>query len=346
MIAWVAAVVVAWADERPTGVDCDYGDTDLEETMTVEELLALFEQGRRRCHLVGGEAAGCVVGLDLEGRLFAVLEGEVLNRVNPEAFARPSTMAEYVNPGGDGLWPAPEGSRLGYEYSTPEWRVPPGLTGARYRVERATDNAALVRAEIDLINASGLGVPTAFERDVTVRSEGGALVLTVTECIEYLGRGPLTASECLLAPWSLAQFDCGSGCAVRFPAAGNAAPWDLYDPSDEQRALRDGVWHTRTDATGPRYQIGIGEGVDWLEYCDPRRGLRVRRTSGALPAGQAYIDIADRPPDANPAGPGVRFSVYSDPSGFMEVEAAGGCPAVIEPGARMPLVTTTTYSVE
>lgn len=313
--------------------------------MTVRELLDLFERGRRRCHLVGTEAAGCVVGLDLEGRLFAVLEGEVLNRVKPEAFLRMSTMAEYVNPGGDGLWPAPEGSRLGYEYSTAEWRVPPGLTGARYRVERASGTVALVRAEVDLINAGGLGVPTAFEREVSVAAGGGALVLSVTECIEYLGRGALAASDCLLAPWSLAQFDSGPGCAVRFPAAGDDGPWDLYDPSDDQRSLRDGVWHTRTDGEGPRYQIGIGALVEWLEYTDPGRGLRVRRTSGPLPSGQAHIDIADRPPGADPSGQGVRFSVYSDPSGFMEVEAAGGCPTVVEPGARMAVEITTTYSV-
>ena len=314
--------------------------------MKVEELLGLFERGRRRCHLVGTEEAGCVVGLDLEGRLFAVLGGEVLNRVNPEAFLRPSTMAEYVNPGGDGLWPAPEGSRLGYEYSTTEWRVPPGLTGARYWVERASGTAALVRAEVDLINAGGLGVPTAFERDVAVSvDDDGSLVLTVTECIQYLGREPLAASECLLAPWSLAQFDCGAGCAVRFPAAAGDGPWDLYDPSDGQRCLQDGVWHTRTDGTGPRYQIGIGAAVEWLEYTDPRRGLRVRRTTGPLPAGQAYIDIADRPPDVDPCGRGVRFSVYSDPTGFMEIEAAGGCPAVMESGSRMSVEVTTTYSV-
>ena len=322
------------------------GTRKTEDAMKVEELLGLFERGRRRCHLVGTEEAGCVVGLDLEGRLFAVFGGEVLNRVNPEAFLRTSTMAEYINPGGDGLWPAPEGSRLGYEYSTEQWRVPPGLTGARYWIERASDAGALARAEVDLINANGLGVPTAFERDVAVAVDDGSLVLTVTECLQYLGAAAPAASQCLLAPWSLAQFDCGLGCEVVFPAAGDDEVWDLYDPSDGQRCIREGVLRTRTDATGPRYQIGIGPAVEWIEYMDPRRGLRAHRTSGPLPAGQAYIDIADRPPDAEPSGPGVRFSVYSDPSGFMEIEAAGGCPAAIEPGARMAVKITTTYSME
>ena len=42
---------------------------------------------------------GVIVALDLEGRWFAVLDGEVLNRVNPEAIAGQSTRERYLNPG-------------------------------------------------------------------------------------------------------------------------------------------------------------------------------------------------------------------------------------------------------
>jgi len=313
--------------------------------MTTAELLQLFEQGRRRCHLVGSESAGVVVGLDLEGRLFSALHGDILNRVNPEAFLGTCTRQRYLNPGGDGLWPAPEGSRLGYEYSTGAWRVPPGLSSARFEVTASGPTSAVVRAEIDLINAQGLGVPTAFERHIRLEHAPDALTVHVTEVIEYLGAGAHPRETLLLAPWTLCQFDCGPGCVARFPDAGTGCVWDLYDPSADRRHCQDGVWQAQT-AGGPRFQLGLSPAVDYVEFVDPRRGLRVHRTSGALPAGQAYVDLADRPPQHEPDGPPIRFSVYSDPSFFMEIEAAGGCPRELTPGCRLELAVTTAYARE
>ena len=124
--------------------------------ISFQELQQLFDRGRRRWHLVGNENAGVVAGLDLEGRLYTVYQGKILNRVNPAVFSLEKGEG-YVNPGGDGLWPAPEGTAFGYEYPTGQWRVPPGLTGARYRVLEAGRNTMTMRAEIDLINAQGLG---------------------------------------------------------------------------------------------------------------------------------------------------------------------------------------------
>ena len=314
-------------------------------TMTLEELRKLFSRGRKRCHLVGSKHAGVVAGLDLEGRLFAVLNGEILNRVNAEAILGTSTRDAYLNPGGDGLWPAPEGSRLGYEYATGAWRVPPGLSGARYWLVEETGNAAIIRAEIDLVNDSGLGIPTAFERRIEVNGSQGGLTMTVTECIEYLGVQTLAAEQCLLAPWTLAQFDCGPGCEVQFPEVESDAVWDLYDPSAEQRSRLDGYWHTRTDGSS-RYQIGLGPEVDWIEFIDPKRGLRAYRSADPLPDDLRYIDITDRPPDRAPKDKGIRFSVYSDTSGFMEIEAAGGCPETLTPGFVSSVTVRTAYSVE
>jgi len=312
--------------------------------MKCNELLELCATGRKRCHLVGTEAAGVVIGLDLEGRLFTVLHGEVLNRVNPKAVLGTSNRDGYLNPGGDGLWPAPEGSCLGYEYAIGRWRVPPGLSGARYWITESAPAATTIRAEIDLINAFGLGIPAAFERRVSLAATGNSLAVTVVESVAYLGTRQLRRDECLLAPWTLAQFDCGSGCEVVFPAVAPAGIWDLYDPSGDQRRLEDGLWHTRTDG-GKRYQIGISAAVDWIEYRDPRRGLAVRRSAERLPSSLAYIDIADRPPNEQPqAGLGARFSVYSDTSGFMEIEAAGGCPTEMAPGQAMAVTVQTLYS--
>lgn len=308
--------------------------------MKLQELIHLFEKGKRRWHLVGDETGGVVAGLDLEGRLFAILKGEVLNRVNPDAFLGQSTREVYLNPGGDGFWPAPEGTCFGYQYSTGTWRVPPGVSGARYRVTQSEKDKATIRAEIDLINAQGLGLPTAFERCIRVAPEESGLSMTVTDRIEYLGAGALSLSDCLLAPWTLAQFDSGPGCEAIFPSVDASEMWDLYDPSDAQRFIQGELWHTRTDGS-QRYQIGLGESVDWIEYRDPRRRLRVRRTANHLPSGQNYIDIADKPPEEKPGQKGIRYSIYSDTSRFMELEVAGGCPEKIVPGQILEVTVIT-----
>ena len=106
--------------------------------MKANELLDAFAKAGKRAVEVGNADAGVIVGLDLEGRLFAVLGGEVLSRVNPEAVAGQSTRERYLNPGGDGLWPAPEGTAVGYQYAAGAWRVPPGVCAARFRVLRSS----------------------------------------------------------------------------------------------------------------------------------------------------------------------------------------------------------------
>ena len=307
--------------------------------MNGNELIALFEKGQKRCHLIGTTENGVVAGLDLEGRLFTIFKGEVVSRVNPEAILGISDRKAYLNPGGDGLWPAPEGTCLGYEYASGDWRVPPGLSGAKYKLIESSENHALIEAEIDLINASGLGIATIFRRDITVC---GSTTVKVIESIEYIGTKELSQKECLLTPWSLSQFDCCPGCEVIFPNAGTSEVWDMYDPSDECRSVKDGFWHTKTDG-GARYQIGIGAKVQWIELLLPSKNLKVRRTAAPLATGQDYIDIIDAPPEEKPSDKGVRYSVYTDTDGFMEIEAAGGCPDIFTPGTVMSVEVTTEF---
>ncbi len=310
--------------------------------MRATQLLELFRQNLKRTCLVGDESGGVIAALDLEGRLYACLDDEVLNRVNPAAMAGVSRAGTYLNPGGDGLWPAPEGTRLGYFYSTGAWRVPPSLSAVRYELTSQADGLAVIQAELDLINAQGLGVPVQFERRIQTQRSAGRLTLTVTESITCMGDRDLTSETCLLAPWTLCQFDCGPECHVIFPDAGPQCVWDLYDPSDDYRSLDGGTWRIRTDGTR-RFQLGIGAGVPWIEFRDPRRRLRAHRTAEAIAPELRYIDIADRPPAETPDPRGVRFSVYSDASGFMEIEAAGGCPAILKPHARLEVRVTTEY---
>lgn len=313
------------------------------DRMNAPDLLKAFAAARKRTHFVGSLKAGVIVALDMEGRLFVVLDGEVLNRVNPDAIAAVSSEV-YLNPGGDGLWPAPEGTTLGYQYSTGRWRVAPGVRGARYLVTRAGGRSTEVIAEVDLINSRGLGIPTQFKRSIAVIPGRRSVTVRVVESITYLGHALLRRSDCLLAPWSLCQFDSGPGCEVVFPSAGKSDVWDLYDDaSDVQRQWDGSLCHTATNGS-QRYQIGIGRKVPWIEFRDPQRGLCVRRSADPLPVNHSYIDIRDAAPHVPPSRKGVRYSVYSDTARFMEIEAAGGCAATIPPNLELRVVVSTRYS--
>ena len=313
--------------------------------MTVTKLLRAFAKADKQTFLVGDSDAGVIVALDLEGRWFAALGGEVLNRVNLESVAGQSTQACYLNPGGDGLWPAPEGTTLGYQYATDAWRVPPGLCAARFRVIRATGRSVTIRAEVDLVNNRGVGIPALFERRISVSPGRKSVTVRTVESITYVGRTRLRRSECLLAPWSLCQFDCGPGCETVFPCVKKRAVWDLYDePSDGWQTWGDGMCRAQTDGS-QCFQLGIGAEVPWIEFRDPRRGLTVRRTAGPLSPGCAYIDVRDVSPEIAPARRGVRYSVYNDKSGFMEMEAVGGCPAVLSPGETLSVKIATRFAI-
>ncbi len=310
--------------------------------MKATELLNLFAVSGKRAHLIGNTDHGVIAGLDLEGRLYTVYDNQVINRINPQAISGQSCLGTYHNPGGDGLWPAPEGTSLGYSYATGSWRVPAGIRHARFRVTDSRTNGATIQSETDLINSQGLGIPLLFERNIQIIPKEKELEVVVTESIEYLGSKQLDRDTCLLAPWSLCQFDCGPGCEVVFPAQKEDV-WDLYeDAAPDTRYWEGDLCHTQTDGTR-RYQIGLGAQVPWIEYRDPDSKLRVIRQAAPLDAGLGYIDIRDAAPDKLPVQKGVRYSIYNDANGFMEIEAAGGCPEMIRPQTRLSLSISTRY---
>ncbi len=297
--------------------------------MNFDKFMKLLTDSGQRAHFIGDSDFGAVAALDREGRIFTVIEGEVVSRVNETALAGVSTRKLYLNPGGDVLWPAPEGTCFGYEYSTGEWRVPPGITGAGYMVIASKESGAVIEAEVDLINSMGIGIPCLFRRAVALEADAG--VMEVEESITYIGSRTLRGDEFRLAPWSLSQFDNSPGAEVLFPDE-NKEVRDLYEPSDAQRSMEGGVCRAWTNPS-VRYQIAMGERTDWIEFRDPAKKLLVRRTADKIAAGLEYIDIIDAPPETCAQGAGVRFSVYNDTGGFMEIEAAGGSFPELEQGA-------------
>lgn len=311
--------------------------------MKIEIFLSEFEKAKKRVHIIGTSEKAVIIALDMEGRIFTVLHGHVLNKVNIEAINGQSTLNNYLNPGGDVLWPAPEGTTLGYQYSTGNWRVSPGLNSARYLVTESGDNYATVTAEIDLVNNQGLGIPTIFKRNILIFSDHDSITLKVTESITYIGNKTLKKSECNLAPWSLCQLECGLGSKVIFPCPDKSLVWNLYDGELNEYTSWENLTCNILTEGSKRFQIGIGEEVPYIEFFDPGKRLKVKRINNAISPNEMYIDIRDVKPTTPPDHKGVRYSVYNDNDGFMEIEAAGGCPEIIHEGTEMKVTVETTF---
>jgi hypothetical protein len=311
--------------------------------MTGTELIDLLEKAHRRPHITGNIENGVIVALNMEGRLFAVVNNTVINRVVPSAIMNRSNKNAYQNPGGDTLWPAPEGTIFGYEYNTGKWRVPPSVTGAVWEVISQTEDITVIRAETDLVNNMQLGIPCEFERIIHIKNIDNGLIVNVNEIIRYIGTKKLKKGEFLIAPWSLCQFDSGSSGKVTIPPPGKDDIWDLYEPGNNNSKMTNSIYVIDTK-TEKRFQLGLSENIPWIEYTLEGQ-YRVKRYTGILPAGQSYIDISDAPPDKMPSPKGIKLSVYCDPSGFMEIEACGGCPEYLVPGTELNALVTTEYRI-
>ena len=312
--------------------------------MTGQELLNLFEQAYRRIHVIGTKENGVIAVLDLEGRLFTVVNNKVISRVNPSAILTRSNKTAFQNPGGDALWPAPEGTCLGHEYGTGSWRVPPSITGAVWEVVSQTDSTCVIRAEVDLINNQQTGIPCEFERHIRIEKRENAIRQEVKEMIRYIGKKTLNKSEFLLAPWSLCQFDSSETSYVSMPIPPSDKDiWDMYDPSDEQRGAQTDLYVVKTK-TPKRFQLALSENIAWIQYVN-NSFYNVKRYAGELPPDMRHIDIADAPPDKSPSGKGVSLSIYCDPSGFVEIEACGGCTDTLEPGTELFVNVITDFEV-
>lgn len=310
--------------------------------MTGQELLDILIRACCRYHITGDKENGVIVALDLEGRLFTVVNDRVISRVVPSAILNNSNKDTYYNPGGDTLWPAPEGTCFGYEYPTGNWRVPPAITGAVWEVIVYSDSQSVVRAEIDLINNQQVGIPCEFERHIEIMHGDNSIIQNVTEIIRYVGGKVINKDEFLLAPWSLSQFDSGKNGKVSMPIPGEDDIWDMYKSSKKQRKESDSLLVVDTN-TKDRFQLGLNANVPWVEYALKNQFV-VKRYSGKLPGGQSLIDISDSPKNQLPSSKGVNLSVYCDPTGFMEIEACGGCPDKLIPGMEMAVEITTEFS--
>ncbi|MBE6377064.1 MAG: hypothetical protein E7050_11480 [Lentisphaerae bacterium] len=298
--------------------------------MNIEELVNICSRSGRRPQVISCGKAAVIAALGMEGRLFYAYNGEVVSLFRRESAENISTSKTgYLNPGGDGLWPAPEGTRFGYEYSTGSWRVPAAIVSAQYDVVSQSADSLEIAAEIDLVNNQQLGIPCRFIRKVQVKELDNAAVIEQYDAIEYMGCCELAAGTFSIAPWSLSQFTVDKKTIARFGDPGTPVR-DLYQPSKELLSS-DGKIVTMKHDDKNRIQLALPEKSSFVELLVPDKNLQITRTSAPLAENLHPVDIADFPPDADPGDP-VRYSIYNDPSGFMELETVGGCTDDLVPG--------------
>lgn len=299
--------------------------------MNIEQLVEICSRNGRRPQVISCGDAAVVATPGLEGRLFYAYKGEVVSLFRPESAEKISTSKTgYLNPGGDGFWPAPEGTKFGYEYSTGSWRVPAAIISAQYDLVSLQSDSLEIAAEIDLINNQQLGIPCRFIRKVQVREADNSAIIEQFDAIEYMGCCELAAGTFSIAPWSLSQFTVDKNSIARFGDPGEKVR-DLYQPSGDLLAS-DGKVVTMKHDDKNRIQLALPEKSAFVELIMPEKNLQITRTSAPLADGLHPVDIADYPPDADPETP-VRYSIYNDPSGFMELETVGGSPDELTPGA-------------
>jgi len=298
--------------------------------MNIEELVNICSRSGRRPQVISCGKAAVIAALGMEGRLFYAYNGEVVSLFRRESAENISTSKTgYLNPGGDGLWPAPEGTRFGYEYSTGSWRVPAAIVSAQYDVVSQSADSLEIAAEIDLVNNQQLGIPCRFIRKVQVKELDNAAVIEQYDAIEYMGCCELAAGTFSIAPWSLSQFTVDKKTIARFGDPGTPVR-DLYQPSKELLSS-DGKIVTMKHDDKNRIQLALPEKSSFVELLVPDKNLQITRTSAPLAENLHPVDIADFPPDADPGDP-VRYSIYNDPSGFMELETVGGSTDDLVPG--------------
>lgn len=308
--------------------------------MTGKELFELMERTNREVFLIGSFTEGIIVAPDMQGRFFTILNGKVVSRVVGEAITKHTDKEGQLNPGGDVLWPAPEGSCLGYMYENGQWRIPRSITDALWRIIDKSHDSVVIHADIELKNNNQVIIPCQFERHIKIIYDKTSLTQQVREVIRYTGNKTFEKDRFMLAPWSLCQLTTLKGGTIMIPVTSAPQIWDMYRDSSDNRRAENGM-HIIVPETKERFQIGIGKNVPWIELKNGH--LSVRRYAGKLNQGLDYIDIADALPSHVPSDKQTSLSVYCDPQNFVELEVCGGSPLKLENGIEISVTIQTIY---
>ena len=261
----------------------------------------------------------------LQGRIFASLDGEVLHRFDAALAENPSP-DDFNNVGGNSLWPAPEGGEFAFNYPADgsPWRVQPGINSAVSHL--SADGTAMDRV-ITLENRKGFRAELLHRREVAPKT-GYGKAYGLREAV-YSSRDtlrltlPVAADSFLVSAWSLEQFDLG-GTITAFGtlAPGAKLNGDFYGDIAPRTKYLPGGGFTFALAGREKLQIGVPESAGctvigaWL----PERELAILRRIAGCGEGKR-INFADNEQPGGVFSAADMYSVfYGAAAGFFELE--------------------------
>ncbi len=260
---------------------------------------------------------------ELQGRIFAELNGRLLHRLDVALAANPSP-AEFNNLGGNSLWPAPEGGPFAFNYPPDggAWYVQEGINSVP---SRPLADVFGVQKDIRLVNRKGVEGELYHRRVVTpVETEHArkyglkGLAYRVEDSLTL--REPL--SDFLVAAWSLEQFELTPKTFAFGKLAQPRLHGDFYsDPMLYIDWATNGCFRFRFEAQ-ERLQVALPEtaGPEYVGAFVPENNLLIIRKICDCDTG-VRIDIADNDQPRGPFAERDAYSIFYGPDAhFFELE--------------------------
>jgi len=279
---------------------------------------ALFKDSFRKANGDGE----IILADQLQGRIFAVMDGEILHRLDIPLAEHPTD--SFNNVGGNSLWPAPEGGAFAFNYPSDggPWRVQDGINKAVSAVHPETCGMS---RKITLENRKGISAEMTHSREITFPACGfgkkygvKSLVYASTDSLELTN--PLPAEDFLVSAWSLEQFDL-TPRAVAFGTMTGAMNTDFYGNPGPFLTQKGGSF--RFDFKAPeKLQIGIPEQTNpgMIGAYVPERDLLIVRRIVRTDAGKRINFADNEQPDGVYSAADAYSVFYGAEMNFFELE--------------------------
>ena len=259
---------------------------------------------------------------ELQGRIFAELDGRLLHRLDVALAANPSP-AEFNNLGGNSLWPAPEGGPFAFNYPPDggAWYVQEGINAVP--AQPLADGFG-VQKTIRLVNRKGVEGELRYRRVVTPQEATLALKYGL-KGLAYRSEDSFTLGEpltdFLVAAWSLEQFDLTPKTFAFGKLAQPRLHGEFYSDPTPYIDWADGCFRFRFEAN-ERLQVALPETAvpEYVGAVVPEYNLLIVRKICDYDKG-VRIDIADNDQPRGPFAECDAYSIFYGPDArFFELE--------------------------
>ena len=268
-----------------------------------------------------GDGEVCLAG-ELQGRIFATLEGRLLHRFDAALADNPSPN-EFNNLGGNSLWPAPEGGPFAFNYPPGggAWYVQEGINSTP---AQPLEDAFGVQKTIRLVNRKGVAGELRYRRVVTPQ-EATLAAKHGLKGLVYRAEDSFNAGEplddFLVEAWSLEQFDLTPNSFAFGKLAQPRIHGEFYSDPNPFLEWDGGCFRFRFGAP-ERLQVALPETAapEFVGAVIPEHDLLIVRKIYDFTPG-VRIDIADNDQPRGPFAECDAYSIFYGPdAGFFELE--------------------------